>query len=219
MAQRGALLEELLSETAMSSTERDFAVGLLFLYGMGVSRDHGKALELFHRAARHACPWAQYALGYMYETGKSAPRDFKQAFKWYFEAAKQSHPAAMCIVGLMYRHGKGVDKNPSEAFNWLSRSAEASYSLGAVQLAECYELGIGVSKSEESARHWYLRAVDIRDSNSPVAYAAMSLLYREGRLGFPLDTGEAESWYKRSAESRKNIENLNEYDDSGNPDH
>jgi TPR repeat protein len=69
-----------------------------------------------------------------------------------------------------------------------------------MQLAECYEKGIGTDKNEEMAKHWYLRSVQLRDSKTHAACAAMSQLYREGRAGFPASGAEAEKWYRRSIE-------------------
>jgi TPR repeat protein len=201
MARTIGLLDDLLFDAEGQFAERDFAVGVLFLHGFGVPKDNDKAFEHFQCAARRSLPYAQYALGYMLETGKHGPVDLTAAFEWYEKAAKLGHGQGMCAIGIMLRHGIGVPQATGEAFQWFLRSAERRYSLGAVQLAECYEHGIGVAKDTAQAREWYLQAVTFKDAKVHAAYAALASIHREGRLGFPVDLKESESWHRRSTES------------------
>lgn len=178
--------------------ERSFLLGFLHYAGLGVSQDYLAALSHFTRAAEGNLPWAEYAVGYMYETGKGVQKDLGSAIAWYRRAGRRGHASALCALGLILKFGPDEIRDQREAFDLFMQAAKAGSCMAALQIADSLEHGVGIGRDEHSAKEWYFRAVDISDESSAAAHAAMASLYREGRLGVPIDMTKAEEWAKSS---------------------
>ena len=73
--------------------------------------NHGRALELFEKAAEQGHAYAQNNCGYLYENGYGVAKDAKKAFYWYEKAAEQGHVGAMYNLGGLYYDGRGSESN------------------------------------------------------------------------------------------------------------
>ncbi|MGH8549070.1 MAG: tetratricopeptide repeat protein, partial [Methylococcales bacterium] len=62
-------------------------LGRIYETGKGVSKDFGKALGWYHRAAAQGHASAQVNLGRTVETGKGVSQSFENALGWYRKAA------------------------------------------------------------------------------------------------------------------------------------
>jgi len=69
-------------------------LGVHYYTGLGVQRDHAKALRWYESAARKGYPSAQRHYGDMFYNGHGVPRDYYKAFIWYFAASQQGNEEA-----------------------------------------------------------------------------------------------------------------------------
>jgi TPR repeat protein len=88
--------------------EAQFALGLLFFEGRGVSQDAETAAEWFRRAAEQGKADAQANLGILYNVGRGVPQDVNEAAVWLRRAAEQGHAGAQSYLADLYHEGRGV---------------------------------------------------------------------------------------------------------------
>lgn len=65
-----------------------YNLGLLYLYGMGVTTDYDRAASLLENAAERGSPGAQFYLGMMYLKGQGYEQDRTVAEKWLNKSAQ-----------------------------------------------------------------------------------------------------------------------------------
>ncbi len=66
-------------------------IGIHYYLGLGVKKDHSKAVQWFRQAAERGHANAQYNLGIMYENGQHLEQDFTEAYVWLFAAHLQGN--------------------------------------------------------------------------------------------------------------------------------
>ena len=66
-----------------NNARAQFFLGEMYLHGLGVKQDSGRALQLETAAAEQGSTEAKYTLGGMYERGQGVPQDKVQAHVWY----------------------------------------------------------------------------------------------------------------------------------------
>ena len=70
-------------------------LGIHLFHGTGVSKNRGRALALYHRAAALANSRAEYLLGLSYSEGDGIPRDRRRAWRWFERAAAAGESARL----------------------------------------------------------------------------------------------------------------------------
>ncbi|KAI9193086.1 uncharacterized protein BJ171DRAFT_573203 [Polychytrium aggregatum] len=90
--------------------------------GLGVDRDHTKAIGLYRSLAERGITQAQVAFGGCYENGEGVEQDYDSAIEWYSKAADQgSDDGRLHIVflrGWFSFIGHGVAQSDVDAFNY-----------------------------------------------------------------------------------------------------
>ena len=71
-----------------------YALGVMYDLGEGVSKDPKQAVKWYSLAAEQGYALAQYNLGIIYEIGEGVLQDTEQAVKWYSRAAEQDYALA-----------------------------------------------------------------------------------------------------------------------------
>jgi hypothetical protein len=106
----------------------DYAKGLQYERGDGVTVDYIQAADWYHKAADAGYPQAELSLGIMAMSGRGQAKDPKQAVTWFRRAAEHGLPEAQVqlagdtLSGLATADGK-PDK--VEALKWLLLGADA----------------------------------------------------------------------------------------------
>ncbi|HET9650781.1 MAG TPA: tetratricopeptide repeat protein [Usitatibacter sp.] len=161
------------------------------------------------------------AVAVMREKGLCMAKDPAEAFKHYRKAAMDGGPAEHERLGRAYATGLGVARDDAEAMAWFRKAidarieqaanaplraaggemgarkrAEAGDPFAMVTLAWMYLAGQGVPRDDKEAARW-LRALESTDM---VPFAALALMYEEGRGGFPVDKPKAIALYSQAAE-------------------
>ena len=70
-----------------------------------MTKDLGKAAELYQKAAAQGYAGAQNNLGWLYEKGKGVPKDLNKARELYQKAADQGYAAAQNNLARLYQNG------------------------------------------------------------------------------------------------------------------
>jgi TPR repeat protein/Ran GTPase-activating protein (RanGAP) involved in mRNA processing and transport/predicted Ser/Thr protein kinase len=148
--------------TAVKVPAGQYAQGLCYAQGFGVSKDEKKAFQCFLEAAQQNCARAQNAVGTYYQEGKGTSwPSAAEAITWYSKAAKQNFVNAEYNIGNIYQNAAdrcGVEKDVVEAAKWYRKAAERNFALAQYRLAGCYDNAEGVERSFTSALEWYEKA-------------------------------------------------------------
>src|SRR3979411_509408 len=82
--------------------QSQYALGLAYEFGKGVSVDPGQAAMWYRRAAAQGYPGAQFNLGVAYANGPGMEQSLAQGAQWYRKAANNGDVSAQFNLGLMY---------------------------------------------------------------------------------------------------------------------
>lgn len=88
-----------------------YAMGVLYENGFGVTKDLQLAAAWYLKAAEKGNTDAEFNLGAMYEHGVGMPVNYSQAARWYRPAAEQGDIDALSNLGVLYQGGKGVQQD------------------------------------------------------------------------------------------------------------
>lgn len=143
-------------EECENSSEAQFFLGIMYLYGYGTEKNDSKAFEHMEKSYELGNPNSAYYLGLMYLNGIGT---FKVAFKamaLFKEAAhnNENDHRAQLQIGLMYLEGVGTVENPENAFKWIKRAAENTDAEAQFILGQLYRVGYGCKKDPGSMKNW-----------------------------------------------------------------
>ena len=108
-------------------------VGVKYLSGDGVKRNHAAALDWLRRAAGQNFGEAYYRLGLIYDYGDGLPVDKVRAAEHYAAAAERGHVDAQLTLSERHFFGVGVKYDLVRAYVWadiatrLARSGHQLY--------------------------------------------------------------------------------------------
>jgi TPR repeat protein len=149
-----------------------YALGVFYDNGKGVTQDYAEAINWYRKAAEQNFVQAEYNLGVHYANGEGVTKDETEAVKWYRKAANQSHTKAQYNLGQFYYNGKGVEKDAIEAVKWWRKAAEQGDAQSQNNLGVCYTRGDGVSKDDIEAIKWFRKAAEQGNANAQMVLGA-----------------------------------------------
>ena len=82
--------------------DAQFAMGVLYYEGHGVSKNLDEALAWFRKAANSGHPTAMFNLGVAYWEGRGLSQNFAQAVDWWERAAESGDVTSQYNLGLAY---------------------------------------------------------------------------------------------------------------------
>src|SRR6266566_110017 len=121
----------------------------------GVTKDWGKAAELFEKSAAQGNADAQGNLGLAYARGQGVPKDLTKAAELFEKSATQGNANAQVNLGVSYRafaqnnlgvlyeYGQGVPKNLGRAAELYQKAADQGHADAQYHLGLVYETGQG----------------------------------------------------------------------------
>ncbi len=171
------------------------ALGIMFEYGQGVSKDESAAVGWFRKAAEQGDSDAQSRLGGMLEDGRGVAKDERAAATWFRKAAEHGHATAQFNLALMLANGQGVAKDERAAVSWYRKAAEQGHVSAQTNLGLMLAKGRGVAKDEREAVTWYRKAAEQGDV---LAQNNLGSTYEVG-TGARQDYVEAARWYEAAA--------------------
>ena len=119
------------------------ALGMMYLYGLGVAQDAQKALQWYLKAADKADDIGRIQAAWI--LGNYDPRDYRRAFDLLNHA--RGSPVALNNIAYMYEHGLGIsDQNvPAslhKAFLLYKAAADQCYGQAMFHVGHFYETGL-----------------------------------------------------------------------------
>ena len=96
-----------------------YALGLMYDLGVGVSLDFKEAIKWYRLSAEQGNADAQNNLATMYAEGEGVERDNSKAAKLYEDAAQQGNFDALNNLGVMYLEGTGMPRDYVKAYIWF----------------------------------------------------------------------------------------------------
>ncbi|XP_052005442.1 death ligand signal enhancer isoform X2 [Xyrauchen texanus] len=142
-------------------SKAQFNVGVCFEKGLGVKRDHNKALQYYRRAAVSGHRQAQYRCAKLLLNSRgqqSSQTNTEEALSFLYAAADAGLSEAQVYLGVVLSEGSEVDE--IKCVHYFRKAAESGDSTALLFLAQCHERGFGVSQSIRTAVQLYHRAAE-----------------------------------------------------------
>ena len=192
-------------------------LGLCFIFGHGVKKNHNEAVKLQMKAAGQGLAAGQYNFGVCYSNGVGVQEDKKEAIKWYQLAAEQGYSRAQFNLAICYDEGEGVQEDKKEAVVWYRKAAEQGDARAQFNLGNLYAKGEGVQEDKKEAVKWYRMAAEQGDVD---AQYNLGTGYYNGE-GVQEDKKEAVKWYRMAAEQgdEKSLEMIKNYNEDSDSDY
>ncbi len=112
-------VEEMQKAAEAGNPEAGYQLGEMYLNGVQVPVDAGKAVALLERAADAGHANAAFRLGKLNADGEVIPKNLPQALVRYQAAAEKGVAEAQFNLGAMYSSGRGVKRDYAEGLAWL----------------------------------------------------------------------------------------------------
>jgi TPR repeat protein len=107
--------------------EAQFRLGVLYVRGQGVTKNFGRAVGWFKRAAAKGHVRAMVNLGTLYAGGRGVKKSEAVAYQWFRRAALKGDTLGMVKLGTMYANGDGVKRNDVYAYLWFALAAAKGF--------------------------------------------------------------------------------------------
>ncbi|MEE7458459.1 hypothetical protein MPAR168_09110 [Methylorubrum populi] len=95
-----------------------YALGVLYLQGRGVTKDTVQAAQWFRRAADNGDLGAEVEFAIRLFNGDGVTKDEARAARYFLHAAQRGNAIAQNRIARLYAAGRGVPKNLVEAAGW-----------------------------------------------------------------------------------------------------
>jgi len=191
------------------------ALGLKYLRGKGITKDHTKALKYLKSAATQGNSAAQYSLAFAFDTEatldtiENITKNDAIAIKWYARAAQLGHLYASMNLAYIYYNGQGkIPKNPQKALTYFLKAAElgdaaAQYEVGCMYHdwpksesapnSSLIKHNIKALKTKQKSFGYFEMAAD---NGHRVAQYTVAQIYDNDHRNFP----KAREYYQKAAE-------------------
>lgn len=129
----------------------DCNLGIMYLAGIGVERNLGKAKDILEKIAVNGNSVAQIGLGIIYGYEKNE----KEMKKWFTRSAISGNKEAQYNLGLMYMRGERIEKDYRKAIKWLEKASKqgcvaAEFRLAAIDKRNIEELDVkSINKNKD----------------------------------------------------------------------
>jgi TPR repeat protein len=184
------------SKATQGDPEAMTNLALLYLKGLGVKRDLGKAAELYERASQLGFVVAQFNLANLYYDGQGVSRDKKQAARWYTAAAQGGHAKAQFYLAQMYFDGDGVDESDETGLSWLQKASDLNLPDAQHELGRRLIFGDDVTADPAKGTDLVLKAAEQKYAKAQILIADC---YWKGR-GIAKNQIEAYVWAAQAKE-------------------
>ncbi len=137
-------------------------LGDIYFYGIGITQDTERGIDLYIKALNMGNPRRAYDLGSIFERGKEgvAEDDYK-AFHYYSKGSELGDPESMGSMAYCYMQGRGTDEDFEKALFYGLQAAKSGDYDGMLTLAVCYNDGLGTAPDPYVAAHWYRELIRI----------------------------------------------------------
>lgn len=192
-------LEEVRVAAQAGDAEAQWQLGDIYIYGRGVEKDPGKAVEWYRKSAEQNNDQACFMLGLCYWTGTGVKGDRAEAAKYFLEASVNGHVESAAWAGEAILRGHLDGASPRKGIELLRLAAAEGSVRGQSWLAghlwhgELWNKEVLADKKE--AAFWAKKAADAGDADAQIIYA---LCAKDG-TGVPKNRDDAKKYLLMAA--------------------
>ena len=151
----------------LGNSDAQYAIGWIYAFGKGVSKDDNEAIKWFRKANAWTCFKDNNCSGI---TDNASPAEYDVAQR-YAELHRLKDNPAFAL----------------EALKWYQRSAEGGYKKAAQTLSEAYQEGLlNLEKDREKAHQWDVIARRQHHEGGPLTRLATLMKAHQKRLKIPI---------------------------------
>ncbi|KAI8880317.1 HCP-like protein [Backusella circina FSU 941] len=179
-------------------------LGLVYLQGLGVEKNHEQAMEWFEQSTMNLhifdCMRKRMQFYNMVEVNSNfevALLYLRKALLYLRKAAEENDEDAQSQLGIMYLQGFGVEKNYDIAVEWIVLSIKIMDKYGCYRYGMKFCFGIEVEKDYTIGLLYLQKAAD--ESYGP-AQAQIGLMYLDGH-GVSKNKSEGMKWINKSVKN------------------
>ena len=181
--------------------EGQYATGVCYYNGMGVSKDYNRAFEWLLKSAEQGLKEGQFWTGYCYYHGMGVSKDYNRAFEWLLKSAEQGYKEGQYMTARCYFFGNGVTKDHNRAFEWFLKSAEQGHEEGQYMAAIQYEMGwSGAPQDLSKALDLYFKSAE---QGCHLSQKRLGQIYYKGE-GVEVDTTLGSKYLRKAANNGDN---------------
>jgi TPR repeat protein len=148
----------------LGSNKAAWEAAKMYLDGIGIPQDTGRAIEIFYRLAVLDYAPALNSLGAIYANGKGVPTDKRKAIDYWERAAALHSCIAISNLGNSYDKGLGVQVDKGRATDYMRDAANCGNppsGFDVWKLATRYRDAAGVVRSCGTAQKLFERAITL----------------------------------------------------------
>lgn len=149
-----------LEYASLSDTVAMNYLGFLYYYGIGVTRNRKKTVELYRRAVEQEDCEAMINLGFCYRYGNGVERDRKEAIDLYHQAAKLGSSRAILNLAACYEESEGRKQHWDKLIDLYQQAFQQGDCAAMFSLGLCYEEGYLVEQDLNKAIDLYQRSAE-----------------------------------------------------------
>ena len=136
------LLNVLRALAQQGGVAEQFALGVVYQYGLGVEKDEKLAMECLRQAADAGNPLAQTLLAQLLVETDDA-ETLPEAVKWYRAAAEQGHAVAQYELGRCCKNSVGMENDYAQALKWYAKAAASGHLPSQYMLQYLSDVALG----------------------------------------------------------------------------
>jgi TPR repeat protein len=171
-------------------------LGVIYNNGEGVTKDQGKAVELYRTACNGGLLKGCANLGAMYQNGQEITQNSGKAAELYRTACDGGEPLGCFYLGFLYESGQGVTQDLGKAVELYRLACDGGVKAGCSYLGDMYESGKGVTQDLGKAAELFRAACDGGDAGS---CSALGFMYAIGK-GVAQDLTKAVELYRTACD-------------------
>ncbi|MEM6316494.1 MAG: caspase family protein [Bacteroidota bacterium] len=184
------------------STEAMNRLGIMYIRGLGTTRNEKEGKKYFEKAALLGDYGAAYNLGIYYQITKKSDLE---AIYWYKKSAEGGYVLGQLKLATCYMNGLGIKQDIKKAIRWLEKAALKGNATAKIMLGQLYLEGRGVTQSYSDAFNLFKQAAKQGDAE---AQLRAGLMHLEG-VGTEKNYYQARKLLSRSAAQGKALASYN----------
>ena len=189
--------EQLTAAAEKGDADAEYRLAQSYIRGLGVAKNHTKALELIQKAADQGHAEAIGAVGYFHANGFGVKKDLAVAADWFRKGAEKGGAKAQLNYGQALLKGRGVPVNEPDGLKWIDKAIAQNLPHACFVKGEFYYHGMhGHAQDYRKAYEYVIRAAE---ADHAAAQNMVGSIYDEG-LGVKVDLEKAMFWYRKAAE-------------------
>ncbi|WP_064603650.1 tetratricopeptide repeat protein [Photobacterium sp. J15] len=176
--QQNQLFEELLNQSTLGNETANFKLGMMFEFGIYVSKNIDKANYYYLKAANGNVVLAQFIVGLGYLNGYGLKKDLDAALFWFVRSANSGHAKSMYNAAKIIMESADVSKYYL-VIDYLEGASVKGNLNSLALLSRIYFDGVIVNQDIHKALHY----LNLSSEGGDVAsMAVLAVFYIEGKF-------------------------------------